>query len=438
MAQTTVEYVIFALSAIVFLVLLPRVSRYIRDQATRATGFGLLIFCVGGFLGNMSVFSEVSVFKLVYAVPLVLAFLSPLLSERINPARAILAAPVGYIIALWAWLTGVNIAQNASVLGEGTLLIRLAPGLLWFALLAAKDRSPIDRRMLVAMITFGLTIPGLMVPFGPSSWRPCDDTKCGVFDGMLTGWYPSENFIGLQVAFIVLLHLVTFGLKRSLYVLPLAAIWLLATESRTSQYALMSALVVSVVLKVGPRILKTHPKRVDGLTKRLLLALVPLGFVAMGIYLAMVSERADFSGRGWVWQNAMTALQGREIAGLGLDTWDLYQETGRLPAHLGPHSIYVFLAFSGGIVALALFVLFVRQAMVLSLRREGALFPGLPIGVAFLVLGLLEVVWNPAAIDGFTWIPLALVLAKRTAPDSIEIRHREMSHQTSSPHRKIA
>lgn len=436
MAQTTVEYVIFALSAIALFVLLPKVYAYIRDKATRATAFGLLIFCVGGFLGNTSIFADASLFKIIYAVPLIVAFLAPLLSKKINPSHAIMVAPVGYIVTLWIWLTGVNIAQNASVLSEGTLLIRLAPGLLWFALLAAKSRSPIDRQMLAVMITFGLTVPGLMVPFGPNSWRPCDDTKCGVFEGMLTGWYPSENFIGLQVAFITLLHLVTFGLKRSLYLLPLAAIWLMATESRTSQYALIAALLVSISLKLGSRIVKTSPKRVDGLANRLLLTLVPLGFVAVAIYLAMVSERTDFSGRGWVWQSAVTALQGREIIGLGLDTWDIYQEAGRLPSHLGAHSIYVFLAFSGGIIALGIFVLFVRNAMISSLRSEGGLFPGLPIGVAFLVLGLLEVVWNPAAIDGFTWIPLALVLTQRAASSEC-ILPEEPTRVTSANRKRV-
>lgn len=300
-------------------------------------------------------------------------------------------------------------------MSEAELLIRLAPVLIWLALLAARDRSPLDRRMLATMALVGLTVPGIMSPFSPMGWRPCDYTKCGVFDGMFVGWYGSENFMGLQVAFIAVLLVTTFGLKDSLFAAPLIVMWLLATGSRTAQNGLLAGLVAWLVLLGGARLVKVRPERVDGVGHRLFLTLIPVAFVLLGGYLVITSSRGDFSGRGLPWARGFDVLQGNLLAGLGVDAWALNQRAGLLPRQLGPHSLYLFLAFSGGVVALVLFALFVRQTLVMSLRRERRLSTGVPLVVVFLVFGLLEVAWNPLAVDGFAWFALALALGATPA-----------------------
>ncbi len=304
----------------------------------------------------------------------------------------------------------VNIAHLSTVLSDGTLLTRLLPGLIWVLLLAAHASSPLDREMLAVVAAFAVALPGLLVPFASDAWRACD-LKCGVFGGMLTGQYSSENFMGHQVAFIVALHLVAFGLSRTLYVLPLAALWLLATESRTAQYALLTTFAIVFAAWLGRRIVKKGPGRADTAAKRALVTLVPIASVAVAARLVLTSTGDDFSGRGHVWASAVSLWRGHELAGLGVDAWEINQQNGLLPPQLYAHSVYVFLAFSGGLVALLIFVLLVRQAMLSALRQDGRLLPALVLGLAFLLPGLLEVVWNPVAIDGFTWFPLALVVA---------------------------
>ncbi|SFI00738.1 hypothetical protein E3O11_13205 [Cryobacterium levicorallinum] len=358
----------------------------------------------------MEFLADVTVYKLVYTLPLILGFLSPLVSKCVAPVHAISVSSVVFVLMLWLWLVGVNIVQNTTAVDEGALLIRLAPGLIWIALLLTQGRSPLNRRMLSVMITFALAVPGLMVPFADEVWRACDLTKCGVFDGMLTGLYSSENFMGLQVAFVTVLHLVTFGLRRSLYLLPLSILWLLATESRTAQYALLAALTAAMVLWLGKRVVKTGSGRVDSLVKRMFLTVFPIVFVFIAACFAFTSKPSDFTGRAWVWGRALEVLTGNEVVGLGVDGWVINQQTGLLPSNLGAHSLYIFLFFSGGAIALVVFVLFIRQAMISSLRHDGDLAPGVVLGSVFLVLGLLEVVWNPAAIDGLSWIPLSLVI----------------------------
>lgn len=430
MTYALIEFAIFGLSLLVALRLLPKIVAYIRDGSTRWTGLGLLVFCVGGFLGNMEFLSEVPAFKLVYAVPAILAFLSPLLNKRPAPAHAISVSSVVLVLLLWSWLVAVNITQNVGNVSDGALFIRLAPGLIWLALLASHGSSPLDRRMLSTMVTFAITVPGLIVPFTEDTWRACDDTKCGLFGGMLIGSYSSENFIGLQIAIVTVLHFVTFGLKRSLYLVPLSLLWLLATESRTAQIALLTASSIALILWLSRKIIKSSSAHNDSPAKRLLLGVIPITFLLVAAYLAFTSVRSDFSGRGWVWGSALQLLQGNEITGLGVDGWEVNQMTGALPPHLGAHSIYVFLGFSGGLIALAIFTCFMHQAMVSSLRHDGRLIPGLTLGVAFLIIGLLEVVWNPIAIDGMSWIPLMLVVAGGSGEPRRNVRTTKLGQRT--------
>jgi len=408
--QTLVEFAILGLSLVVLVRLLPTVLGYLRDPSTRWTAFGLLVFVAGSLVGEMTQLRGILAFKLAYVAPLIVALVAPLAGKRPAQSRAISARAIAWILLLWAWLVAVNIAHFSTVLSDGTLLTRLMPGLIWVLLLATHASSPLDREMLAVVAAFAVAVPGLLVPFASEAWRACDQ-KCGVFEGMLTGQYASENFMGHQVAFVVALHLVAFGLSRTLYLLPLAALWLLATESRTAQYALLTTFALVFAAWLGSRIVKSRPGRTDSTAKRALITLVPVLTVAVAARLVLTSADDDFSGRGHIWGRAVDLWQGHEIAGLGVDAWEINQQNGLLPPQLYAHSVYVFLAFSGGIVAILIFVLLVRQAMLSALRQDGRLLPGLVLGLAFLLPGLLEVIWNPVAIDGFTWFPLALVVA---------------------------
>lgn len=411
MAQTIIEYAIFGLSLLVILRQLPRIMRYLREGPTGWTALGLLVFCVGGFVGSMTPVADITGVKLVYTLFAIVAFLAPLFSKEPAPAHAISGSSVVYVLLLWAWLAGVNIAHNAANLSEGDLLIRLAPGVVWLALLAARSRSPMDRRMLAVMVTFAAAVPGLLIPFLSNPWRPCDETKCGVFDGMLVGPYVSENLMGMQIAFVTVLHLVSFGFKRTIYLLPLSVLWLLATESRTAQNALLAAAAILFLSWLGRRAVRSDPDRTGGAGARAFLTVLPVGFILVAVYLAFTSEPGAFSGRGHVWERALIVLRGNEITGLGVDSWAIFQRAGLVPSHLGQHSLYVFLLFSGGIVALVLLALFARQAMISAMVTDGRMRSGLALGAAFLTIGLLEVAWNPVAIDALFWVPLALVIA---------------------------
>ncbi len=105
---------------------------------------------------------------------------------------------------------------------------------------------------------------------------------------------------------------------------------------------------------------------------------------------------------------ALAQVEKSPFIGLGLDRWTRLQEAGVFSSHF-PHSFYVLVFFSGGLVGLALLFLWVRESLVISTRLIGSASSSLVLGVVFMTLGLLEVVWNPLAIDGTSWIPLVLL-----------------------------
>jgi len=432
MTHAAVEFAIILLSIVAVIRVSPNIGNYLRDSSTRWTACGVLVFCLGGFISEMKLTPEATTFKLLYTLAFVLGILSPLVSKSVTPRRAISSSTTVLALLLAAWLSVVNIRENYTTLGDEALLVRLAPCLIWTALLLVRDRSPLDRHMLATMVTFAFGISGILLPLADDAWRSCDATKCGVFGGMLTGLYESENFMGLQSAIVLALHLVTFGYKKSAYLIPLGVLWLLATESRTAQYALAISVLITLLLGFGRVAIKSTSTRPDGVAKRVLLGLVPICFALVAKHLVMTSQRGDFSGRGWVWMNVVNVLHGRDIVGLGIDSWEIDQRAGLLPPNLYAHSIFVLLAFSGGIVAVAIFTLLMWQALVSALRHDGVMAPGLVVGSCVLVLGLLEVVWNPVGIDGMAWIPLALVLTSaqqqgfRFASATPEVARRQL------------
>ncbi|MBK0419479.1 O-antigen ligase family protein [Leucobacter sp. CSA1] len=415
MTHTLVEFGIAGLSLISFFKLLPQLTALVRDVHSRWLSLALLTLIAGGMLGDTRALTDVPAFKLLYAgLFLALIFVS-LTAPPLRSSTTASLLPLFLILVFWAWLFAVNTVQNASSSSMGELLIRLAPGALWIALLAVWRRSPISREMLAVVAAFALTIPGLMLPFIGEAWRPCDDFKCGAFGGMLTGAYTSENYLSQQVALVLVLYLSTFGMKNSLHFLALTAAWLLATESRTAQYALIAGLAVVILAAIGKKLFKFPRRKGPSLLAQTTLFFTPLLFISTASYFALTASPEDFSNRGSVWISAIRVLREEPLIGQGIDRWSYFQQLGLLPSHF-PHSLYVFIAFSGGIVGLVLLFFWLSQSLIVTAKQSGGLSTPLVLGIVIMTLGLLEVVWNPIAVDGTSWIPLMIMSVSRPAP----------------------
>ena len=96
------------------------------------------------------------------------------------------------------------------------------------------------------------------------------------------------------------------------------------------------------------------------------------------------------------------------VFGLGIDQWDPLTLADVIPAHF-PHSEYLLLLFSGGYVALLLFLAFIWSSLVHPHADPEGVIARLLLVTTFLALGLTEVSWNPLTVDGLSWTVLALV-----------------------------
>lgn len=405
MTHSLVELAVATLSAIVILQLWPQVRALIRAPATRWMTIALIALIAGGLVGDMQGIRNYPAFKLVYGAAFIVLTVASLLGPKPEGPKGSIK-PLVAIIALWGWLFVVNAVQNSTATSASELLIRLAPGLIWIALLLVWARSPITRQMLASAAGVSVAIPGLIVPIVSDPWRSCDIFKCGVFDAMLVGNYTSENYISQQVTIIGVLSLVAFGLRRSVPMLLLAALWLLAGESRTSQITLIVSVGVAVSILVGRRLIARNAEM--GVLRGVVVTLAPAAAITVAMWMAMSAQPTDFSNRGSIWIRATAALTGSEWSGLGIDRWSHLQSLGLLPTHF-PHSLYVLVYFSGGIIGLVVLYIWLRQCLRSMALADRTLMPAAAIGSAFMTLGLLEVVWNPLALDGTSWIPIALM-----------------------------
>lgn len=401
-----IELAVAGLSLVVLLQMTPSILRHLRAPNMRWTAVGLLALVLGGMLGDTRYLEDIAAVKMAYSAVFIASMLLALAgpARRANPPAPV--APLVGLICLWAWLFTANIVQNSVTATSSQLLMRLAPGAIWMALLVVWRRNPVERKMLSEIAAFAISVLGLLVPlFRGIAWRACDQYKCGVFGGMLTGPYTSENYLAQQVAIIAILFIVSNGVRRATPLLALTAVWLVATESRTSQYALLAAVSTALLLAAVRRAVIL---RDGGAGRRLFLSLIPLVFILAAGYLVFNVSPTEFSTRGNVWIQAVALIEQNPILGLGISRWGEYADMGYFSGHF-PHSLYVFVAFAGGIIGLVLLYNWVRSALVNAVDREGRLDAPLALAVVFLTVGLFEVVTNPIAVDGTTWIPLALM-----------------------------
>lgn len=337
--------------------------------------------------------------------------------------------PVVAIVLLWVWLFLVNTVANADV-SSTTHYGRLASGLPWVALLLSWHRAPVTREILSAVASGALALVGIAAPIlGESAWRGCDQFKCGIFGGSFVGPFSSENYIGQQAILVGALSLVTMGWRDSRRIQLLVAVLLAATESRTAQVALVTALVAALL--VGFHRLIARRTSSGPLSSMLVAVAAPSIYVAAAYTFFVRSEPGNFSNRGHIWVRARSVLEERMLTGLGIDRWDELQAVGVLPAHY-PHSVYVLLAFSGGVIGVVLFAIWVAACIRTTAQRQDGPFAAVVFTVVFLTVGLLEVTWNPLTIDGLTWHALAMLsiaVSGRIRSDEVQLANPRLTPQ---------
>lgn len=311
-------------------------------------------------------------------------------------------------VFLWVALFVLNIVNGKpSLLDAGWSFI--AVGVLILAVVLRSEGVDADGLAIIGTLFLGITcLSGLIVA---EPWRECDKFKCSAVGALFKGPFVSENYLAVVATFTAIWWI---GSKRSMgrrLGLVLALGTVLATGTRSALVALgVTALWALVAFAF------VQPSRENPATRRLpgvVAAVSSAGMILTSLWMIQNAQEDTFSDRGNIWIQAYEAIaQGHLTEGLGYSQWAGLQSIGLIPDHFS-HSDYLILLFSGGVIGLTLFGL---VAMGLMTKVRGSTRWETVIGAApvilLMVYGLTEVIWNPMALDSFSFLIIGLFLQR--------------------------
>lgn len=417
--QIVVEYTI---SAFAFLALLANLRGMVASRIVVRdfSGFvGAVGIVLGGLLYEARLIPVGQPAQIVVFGLLLTAVILALASYFANPKKQgpeslpilklgpFLPATVALVMAL------VNAVANPELPLEQSIGRFLAVSILVLAgLLACCGKLTVSDVGRIFTSSFLLIL--VAAPFVGENWRSCDIFKCGPFDAIYTGPFSSENGLAIYACVAFLFSLRLWKASSLLLTLAPICLTLYATESRTSQLALVLAVVGWMSHRIWTKVLGQQRSGPSSFAESgqargaLFYTLVVATIFIIGYYLVLNAEPALFSNRGMIWIRGMAALDDSWWSGLGLDRWSYLQAVGILPP-LFPHSEYLLVLFGGGLVSAILLFTVHSTSLVAASRTVSDM--GLAIGynVFLAVLGLTEAYWNPIAFDGHTLLVLPLI-----------------------------
>jgi hypothetical protein len=292
-------------------------------------------------------------------------------------------------LGLWLFLVDAVTSPSPSVI---EVFSRLLPIAVLASMLPLCTSPFLSLRSAVSAVLSGFGVACVLTLAAPTTWTTCLEFKCGPFGELFTGPFASGNYFGAAAGAAVVTALTLEKCWLKYLTLGAAGFILIASDARTSQVALAVALLVYFLARRSSR---PHPV-LGAVTTALL--------VVIGTRMVYTSDLSSFSNRGIIWELGTRAIGSEWIFGKGLSTW-----TPEVLARNYMHSQQLFLLYSGGAVALVLYVVLIATVLGNAPRSVNAL--AWATATLILVGGLTEVVWNPLAFDGTTFLILPLVLS---------------------------
>lgn len=412
MVTDPVVLLVAALGGAVALVLLDRlVSRRLRGEELWSASVGALLVG-GGLLMESQLVGTRAPWQAVLIGLVGLSAVPPLVAARRHGAvREHVAAsrlPL-LILALSTTALLVNLVRNPLAPSLEVYSRALAP-VFWVLVTLVVLLGGLSRAGFVTGALAAFSVLCVLMPVYPDPVGTCPVDKCSVFGSLLQGPYASENFLSVVAGSLFFLSLTLRRDALSLVSAAAAGMTLLAAGGRGSMLAVALGVLVAAVL-LFPR--SREWVAGWGTTRRRGAALLTTcTFAAVALALIVRSNTSDFSRRGNVWRRGLNAVREEWFLGAGLSRWDGYEGVAAVSHHY-PHSQYLLILFSAGLVGLGLYALVMASvlssALVLATAStSGAWLVG---HVAFLLtVGLVEVVFNPLSVDGLSWVLIAHVL----------------------------
>ncbi|MGP6176016.1 O-antigen ligase family protein [Microbacterium sp. A196] len=295
------------------------------------------------------------------------------------------AAFLPAVMAALVFLTN-SLANPSSSLVD--LLARAGPVFFWAVLGLVFSASHISPRSVAAI---GGALLGLssLASFSSDPWRACDQFKCGLFNGIFTGPFGSENYLAQVAAVAAILVTVSGAGRIRVLVLVLCGVVLIAATSRTAALSLGLSFVFGYLLSRTPNSWRSG-----------VLPWVVLVFMLTSTYVVASAEPADFSNRGGIWLRTLRVVEGSELAGLGISRWSQYQNIGLLPPTNFPHNQLVLLFFATGVLGCVLYGIVLWRLFRLVVLNDATVVSGFTLLCYILISGITEVMWNPGTVDG--------------------------------------
>ena len=313
--------------------------------------------------------------------------------------------PTVLALCLTTWM----LARNVAAVGPGfrvvapyTLAIVALVGIEMLRSAGQLSHASLARPFIAFLAAVLLLSPYL----SETPWLACRAEKCSFAGQIYRGIFPSENSLAIFVAFALTLALATTRRSTRLIQVPALLAILLATGARTALFGLGLALVVA-----GAVSLLSRREASDHLRLAPWAAVsTAAGITAAALALLGTADEFTLSGRGRTWVAALEQVPLTSLTGAGSSRWTELQDRGLLTQHF-PHSQFLHLLFSGGLVAVGLWTWIL---VALLLRAHGDTRPKLMLQLAPIILiglfGATEIIWNPATIDSFTVLIVSVLL----------------------------
>ncbi|MFG2056728.1 O-antigen ligase family protein [Micromonospora sp. NPDC048930] len=334
---------------------------------------------------------------------------------------------LGMAAALLVWCFSVDAFSGSGLYGS-RLPAYVAAGLLLLVVWLMSAGAALGTR---ATAYVGLAVLVLLtIPTAAyaHAWRPCTTgklEKCSLAGGLFQSFYSSENYVAMIASFTLVAAVCAMRRRELLAAASFCLLIIVATGARTS-YLALAAVGVWVL---GALVLERR-RAFPQIPFTLCVAMV-VGALTAAAYLTWSATRTTLSNRGNIWVTAREYIAGQELVGAGVSKWYHLRDIGEAPQHFF-HSVYVLVIFSGGLVALALFGLWLATLLHRAVDDGRAFTAKAPV-VLFVIYSFTEVVWNPLSVDGLTWIAVLLMLTRSSSASPTTVPARGPSDVTDRP-----
>lgn len=312
--------------------------------------------------------------------------------------------------ALLAWCFFADAFVAGGIYGSARWFTYAAALAIWVGVGALASRAPMTPAGFAYLSAIVLSVMTLPAAVDDAAWGPCATgtfEKCSPAGALYRSFAVSENYIAILAAFALVAALTSLRGRDRAVIATHAAVTLVASGSRTGALSVGATLGVVILLRV---LYQRGTKRTNAAAPRtapvLGLALAVAAMGAVAVRLVLTASPEAFSRRGAIWGAVRAPLDEHPATGVGLSKWTYYQEFGDSPQHFF-HSAYAMLLFAGGFVGCALFCSWLFWIMAAA-SRGSYFLPVFALTTLLAVYSATEVVWNPLAIDGLTWIAVGL------------------------------